>query len=100
MLDRHAALQTLRTLRAPLQARGVKHASLFGSVARSEMTAASDVDVVITPAGNVPLDLFSLGSVQSLLEEAFAGYTVDVLMTPIARSELRENIERERLDAF
>src|SRR5579862_7783061 len=50
-------LQTLRALEPELRAAGVRHVSVFGSVARGEDTANSDVDLALdlapdkTPGG-------------------------------------------------
>ena len=41
-MDKHAALDILRTNEAELRRRGVLHAALFGSVARGEARADSD----------------------------------------------------------
>jgi hypothetical protein len=49
-MDRERALNILRALRTPLAARGIAHAAIFGSVARGEAGARSDVDVFVTPA--------------------------------------------------
>ncbi|MGU3666312.1 nucleotidyltransferase family protein [Methylobacterium sp. A49B] len=46
-LDKLAALDILRANEAELRRRGVLHAALFGSVARGEAHAESDVDVMI-----------------------------------------------------
>ena len=43
-MDKHAALDILRTNEAELRRRGVLHAALFGSVARGEARADSDFD--------------------------------------------------------
>ena len=50
-------LSTLRALEPELRAAGVRHISVFGSVARGEDTATSDVDLAVdlapdtTPSG-------------------------------------------------
>jgi uncharacterized protein len=99
-MKRDAALQILRGLRSQLEARGIVHAGLFGSVARDEADHISDIDVVMTPAADARLDLFDLGGFQTMLEEAFTGLEVDVVVEPINRDSLREAILRDRANAF
>jgi prevent-host-death family protein len=98
-LNRDGALAILRKLRASLEARGIIHAALFGSVARDEAVCESDVDIVVTPAAGRKLDLIDLGGVQTLLDEGF-GLDVDVIVEPVRKPELRRAIARDRMDAF
>ena len=44
------AIEVLNRLRPRLEARGIVHAGVFGSVGRDRAGASSDVDVVVTPA--------------------------------------------------
>jgi len=96
---RDHALAILRRLRASLEVRGIAHAALFGSVARGQGLAGSDVDIVVTPAAGRRLDLFDLGGGQSLLDEGF-GRDVDVIVEPVRKPELRRAVARDRADAF
>lgn len=98
-MTREQALAVLRSLRAPLGARGIVHAGLIGSVARGEAGVRSDIDIVVTPAAGARLDLIDLGGIQTVLEEAF-GVDVDMIVEPVKRNDLRRVIERERADAF
>lgn len=97
-LDRKAAVNILKSLRAELQARGIASLGLFGSVARNMARLASDVDVVVSLGRK--LNLIELGAVQSLLEEAFRGVAVDVVVEPIANVALRRAVQAERVDVF
>ncbi len=99
-MDRDHAISILHSLRPALKARGIDHAGLFGSIARGEFGAKSDVDVLVTPAIGRSLDLFDFGGVQDILEKGFSGFDVDVVVAPIRRRELKASIERERLDVF
>lgn len=99
-MNRSDAIETLRKLRAHLEARGIAHAGVFGSVARETATQKSDVDVVVSPAPNRRLDLVDLGGIQTLLEEGFGGAQIDVVVEPIARPDLKQAIARDRVDAF
>jgi uncharacterized protein len=41
------ALQTLRMAEAELRAKGIAHAGIFGSTARGEQRAGSNIDIII-----------------------------------------------------
>jgi uncharacterized protein len=99
-MDPARAIEVLKQLRPRLEARGVVHAGIFGSVGRDRASAASDVDVVVTPDAKRRLDLVDFGGIQTLLEEAFAGLDVDVVVEPIRRADLQIAVERDRIDAF
>jgi predicted nucleotidyltransferase len=46
-MNRTAALETLRQSEPALRARGVRHAALFGSVARGDHRPDSDIDIMV-----------------------------------------------------
>ena len=98
-MNRDLALEILRRLRKPLEARGVAHAALFGSIARGQGRDDSDVDVLISPVVGRRLDLFDLGGIQTLLDER-SGRAVDLAVEPVRRPELRRAIAQDRMDAF
>ena len=98
-MDRNRALDILRRHRTTLELRGIAHASIFGSVARGEAKADSDVDVFLTPAEGARLGLFALGGIQSVLEEAF-GVAVDMVVSPVRKPFLLSAIQQDRADAF
>lgn len=99
-MNRSDALEILENLRPRLEARGVAHAGLFGSIARNAAGKKSDIDVVVTPAPGRRLDLIDLGGIQTVIEEGFAGLDVDVVVEPITRSDLKRAVERDRVNAF
>jgi predicted nucleotidyltransferase len=47
-MDRHQVIAILKRHESELRELGVKHLSLFGSVARGTAVHSSDVDVVVT----------------------------------------------------
>lgn len=99
-MKREEALEILHRVRPQLEARGVVHAGLFGSVARGEAGPRSDVDVVVSLTPDKWASLFNRGGIQVLLEEAFPGRDVDVIVEPVALDKLRVAIARDRAHAF
>jgi hypothetical protein len=96
---RDRALRILRQHRNRLAVRGIALTGIFGSVARNEAKATSDIDVVVTRQEGRTLDLIDLGNVLSLLEDRFAGMAVDFVVEPIARPELRQAEQVDRVSA-
>ena len=99
-MDRWSASTILKSVQPQLAARGVAHAALFGSVARNEARAVSDIDVLLTPATGAALRMFDLGDIQSILEEAFAGLRVDIVIAPVKKPALRQSIEKDAAHVF
>lgn len=100
VMDRETVLANLHQLRSRLEARGIAHAGVFGSVARNEAKATSDIDIIVTPHHGRKLDLFDLGGVQSLLNEHFEGIDIDVVVEPVMRPDLLQAIRQDRVNAF
>ena len=91
VLDQHTIASAVRSI-AP--GYGVVKAYLFGSHARGDADAASDVDLCIEPDDG--FTLFSLGGFGSHLEEAL-GVPVDVVCGDDSFSpRARERYERDR----
>jgi predicted nucleotidyltransferase len=100
MLRRQTAIDILAALQPKLNARGIAHVAIFGSVARDLARETSDIDVLVTPAESRKLDLFDLGGVQTLLDENFAGMEVDVAVGPVRTGSLARAIGKDRVDVF
>lgn len=99
-MDRQSATRILKSVQPQLAARGVAHAALFGSVARDEAKIASDIDILLTPAQGIRLSLFDLGALQTILDDAFAGLRVDIVLAPVKKPALRQSIERDAAHVF
>jgi predicted nucleotidyltransferase len=84
-------------------AAGVLRLSLFGSVARDEATAESDVDVVVHLKDAIMKSGFgyfgAMEDVRLKLQEII-GRPVDVVSEPISKNRLAREIERDRQVAF
>lgn len=92
-------IATLRAHEAELRRAGIRHVSLFGSVARGDAAAESDVDLVVELDPEAHIGLFALGALERRLA-ALIGRPVDLLPEPIEKARLRANIDRDRRRAF
>jgi len=92
-------IATLRVHSAELQQAGIRHLSLFGSVARGESSAVSDIDLAAELDPKAHVGLFRLVGLQRRLSE-IVGRTVDLLPEPVENPRLQHCIERDRRRAF
>ena len=102
-MNRDDALAILRAHEAELRALGVESLSLFGSVARDDATAESDVDVVVRLTPEAREGGFAyFGRLDDLTERLrdILGCPVDVIAEPIGKDRLRQAVEREATFAF
>ncbi len=92
-------LRVLRSHEAELRAAGLRRLSLFGSVARGEDDAESDVDLAaeLDPAHRI--DLFQLIGLERRIGDLL-GRKVDLLPEPVEKARLQANIDRDRLIAY
>ena len=92
-------IDILRMHEAELRRAGIRHLSLFGSVARGDAEIDSDVDLVaeLDPAARI--GMFALGALERRLAELI-GRPVDLLPEPIEKLRLRASIDRDRRRAF
>ena len=93
---REHATEVLRVALSLLGKVEVSDLALFGSVARSEHTAASDVDVLVR--FHNPATLRGYFSVQTMLE-SMLGREVDLVTDKALRPELRSYVERDAIHA-
>lgn len=93
-------LQCVREHRADFEMRGVAHVAVFGSVARGEANAASDVDVLIEPKPDKRLTLLDLAALQRLLESILKSRVDLVTAGTLARSEFGRAMQEESVTAF
>ena len=92
-------IATLRAHEEELRHAGIQHLSLFGSVARGDAQADSDVDLAaeLDPAARI--DLVRLVALERQLTEIL-GCPVNLVPEPVEKPRLRANIERDRVRAF
>ena len=92
-------IASLRAHAAELRAAGIRHLSLFGSVARGEAGPESDIDLAIEIDRDAGLDLFGLIALERRLNEML-GRKVDLTPEPVEKQRLQANIDRDRRRAF
>lgn len=95
-LGRDRVLETLRAHKATLAERyGVTSISLFGSVARDQASASSDLDLLVRFDG--PATSRTYFGVQFYIEDLL-GHRVDLVTDNALRVEIRPYVEREAID--
>ncbi len=98
-MKRQEVLEILAAHRAELRDRfAVKSLALFGSVARGEPTATSDVDLLVEFDRSVGL-LHLLGT-EHYLAELLGVENVDLVLKRAVLPELQEDIFAEAVDAL
>ncbi|WP_439496396.1 nucleotidyltransferase family protein [Bosea sp. (in: a-proteobacteria)] len=93
-----ASLELARRADA-LRARGAQAAYLFGSTARNEATADSDIDVFIDVAPGRKFSLIDLAGMRSYLAEQL-GVEIDLTTRKGLHPKLRAQIEGEAVRVF
>ena len=92
-------LAALRAHEAELRRAGIRRLSLFGSVARGDAEAGSDVDLAAEFDPAAGMDLLRLVALERQIGEAL-GRPVEILPEPVENPRLRTNVERDRRVAF
>jgi predicted nucleotidyltransferase len=98
-IDREEIIATLRAHEAELHRRGVRHAGLFGSIARREGKRASDIDILIELDPQAPIGLFEYVGITQYLADLFSA-RVDVANRSRLKPLVRSSVERDALYAF
>lgn len=96
-------LERLRAMAPELKARGVVTMSLFGSLARDEADASSDIDIAARFSDSFSKGGFEFfGKLDELREELSErlGAKVDLIEEPARRAGFQAEIDRDRVVAF
>ena len=92
-------LHRLRGHRAELQRLGVRHAAIFGSLARGEERPDSDVDILVEIDPHVIRDLFDYARAAAAIER-LVGRPIDVARQDRLRPDIVDAVAQDRIDAF
>jgi uncharacterized protein len=98
-MTRDHAIAEIASRADALKARGAASAYLFGSTARDEATAESDLDLFIDVVPDRKFSLIDLAGIQLFLAEQL-GVEIDVTTRDSLHPKLRADIEREAVRAF
>jgi predicted nucleotidyltransferase len=98
-MDKNAIIDVLRAHRAELQELGVRHAALFGSVARGEATPDSDIDIAVELDAKAVSDVFTYVGVKDRVAALFE-QRVDVINRDFLRPQVRDNAAVDLIYAF
>ena len=96
------ALLRLKAREADLRALGIERLSIFGSTARGEERADSDVDLaaVINYETVRRLGPFGFFGIEGQIEGMLGGVKVDLVTEPTPGPRLQAQIDRDRIDVF
>ena len=98
-MNRSEVLENLAAHRDELRKRfAIKSLALFGSVARDESTADSDVDLLVE--FDRPIGLFHLIGAEQHLQTLLGVRKVDLVLRRSVIEELKGNIFREAINVF
>jgi predicted nucleotidyltransferase len=98
-MNRDVVLQTLRSHERTLQGLGVRRAAVFGSVARGEQTAESDVDLLVEIDPEARIGVFEYAGIVDYLTTLFPG-RVDVANGAKLKPLVCTIAERDAVYAF
>jgi len=98
-MDRNRILAILRSHAPELQAAGLAHLRLFGSVARGDATPQSDIDLMADFAPDAGISLLSFSGFQVRLSDLL-GEEVDLSCTDWMKEHVRDRAIREAVSVF
>lgn len=98
-MDRQTVIDILRAHEPELRRRGVTYAALFGSRARGEARADSDIDVMIDIDPKVPMSLWGFVGLANFIRDMFP-VAVDVHERQALKPRVRRQAEQDAVHAF
>jgi hypothetical protein len=98
-MNTEAVLSTLRQHEIALRERGVRHAALFGSVARGEDRSNSDIDILVEFDPEAHVTVFDYVGVKDFITTLFDQH-VDVIDREALKPQLRQPAAKDAIYAF
>ena len=98
-MDKGVAIRVLRSYESELKAAGVLHLRLFGSVARGDNGAVSDIDLMADFDPSLRHTLLGMTHLENRLSDLL-GTKVDLSPADAMRDPVRARAAREAVDAF
>jgi predicted nucleotidyltransferase len=99
MAQLETVLDTLRRSQPQLRELGVRHASVFGSVARGEARPDSDIDVLVDLDPDRPIGVFEYARLKLYIADLLGGAS-DVVNRKTVKPLLRDSILHDCVNAF
>jgi predicted nucleotidyltransferase len=97
-MNRDEIIETISKHKKEIDAFGVKSLALFGSIARNEAGASSDVDILVEFRPEARIGLFTFARLRRRLSELL-DIDVDLVTPDAVRPEMRKEILREAVRA-
>ena len=98
-MDSSDALEILRRSEPTLRGRGVKHAALFGSVARGNTRPDSDIDIMIEIDPDARITVYDYVDLKEYIAGLF-DHPVDVVNRDGLKSHIRPAATADAIYAF
>jgi uncharacterized protein len=98
-MDTQDAIATLRRYEADLRARGIRHAGIFGSVARGENRSDSDLDIIIDIEPDAHVTVFDYVGLKEYIAGLFEG-PVDVVSREALKPHVGPAVTADAIYAF
>ena len=97
-MDRESVLKKISESRKLLKAYGIKDIRLFGSLARGESRAESDVDLLVEFDQSAHIGMFEFARLRRELSELL-GCEVDLATPDALHKDMKEDILKEAIRA-
>ena len=99
VVDRSAVIRRLKANRPGLRALGLKRISLFGSLARNDAHAGSDVDLAVELDEQAGIDLFRFAAISEQVGRML-DLPVDLIVEPARNPRMQAQIDRDRIRVY
>ncbi len=99
MAELRGVLEILKQHESELRRLGVRHAAVFGSVARGEAGPDSDIDVLVDLDPERPMGIFEYARLRLYVSALFGG-SGDVVNRKTLKPLLRDRILHDSVNAF